>query len=243
MNIYPAIDLKNNKCVRLSKGEDKSSIIYNEDPVAQAIFFEKKGCERLHLVDLDAAFGRRDINSKTIHDIRRAISIPIQIGGGIRSEEDAKKYFDLGIDFIIIGSFSITSPDLVKNLSNIFKNRIYISLDILSDTIMIKGWEQKTSLKSKDVFNLYNDSNIRGYILTDIENDGMLAGINLKMISLNLELTTKKLIVGGGLTSYDDLKKLKNSLFSSLEGVIAGKSIYVGNIDIKKAQEMLRQDA
>ena len=105
MNIFPAIDLKENKCVRLSKGEDSTSVVFNENPVDQAKYFEDQGCKRLHLVDLDSAFGRNDINNKTIQKIREGISIPIQIGGGIRSEYIARSYFDLGADFIIIGSF------------------------------------------------------------------------------------------------------------------------------------------
>ena len=107
MKIFPAIDLKDNKCVRLSKGKEESSIIFNSDPVDQAIFFEQAGCSRLHIVDLDAAFGRKNINLNSIKKIRKTISIPIQMGGGIRSEDDAKSMFDLGINYLIIGSFAI----------------------------------------------------------------------------------------------------------------------------------------
>ena len=103
MQIFPAIDLKDNKCVRLSKGEDSTSVVFNENPVEQAKYFEEQGCRRLHLVDLDSAFGRSDINNKTIQQIREGISIPIQIGGGIRSEKIARNYFNLGVDFLIIG--------------------------------------------------------------------------------------------------------------------------------------------
>ena len=109
MKIFPAIDLKDNKCVRLSKGKDESSKIFNSNPVDQAKYFEQQGCERIHVVDLDAAFGRRGINTKSIQSIRKTISIPIQMGGGIRSKEDIKFFFNLGIDYLIIGSFSISN--------------------------------------------------------------------------------------------------------------------------------------
>ena len=236
MKIFPAIDLKDNKCVRLSKGIDETSVIFNKNPEDQAIYFEQQGCERIHIVDLDAAFGRKKINISSIKNIRKAVSIPIQVGGGIRSQEDVKFFFDLGADYLIIGSFSINGFEKVFSLSNKYKDKIYLSLDILNDKIMIKGWKEESDWSSTDMFNNYNDSNIRGYVLTDIENDGMLSGLNTEIIKKNINNTSKKLIVGGGLGSYDDLRKLNNIKKSNLEGVIVGKSFYVGNIDLRKAQ-------
>ena len=128
MKIFPAIDLKENKCVRLSKGEDSTSVVFNENPVDQAKYFEDQGCKRLHLVDLDSAFGRNNINNKTIQNIRNAISIPIQIGGGIRSKSIAKNYFEFGADFLIIGSYAVSNDKEVKNLAENFKHKIYQKL-------------------------------------------------------------------------------------------------------------------
>ena len=130
MQIIPAIDLKDYKCVRLSKGKDETSVVFNNDPKKQAIYFENIGCKKIHIVDLDAAFGRPDINISSIKKIRKSISIPIQLGGGIRNKYDAEKYFDLGIDNLIIGSMSVNKPDEVKELSENYKNSIYVSLDI-----------------------------------------------------------------------------------------------------------------
>ena len=243
MKIFPAIDLKNNKCVRLSKGKDDTSVIFNDNPVDQAIYFEQEGCERIHIVDLDAAFGRRGINNQSILKIIKAVSIPLQIGGGIRSKEDVKKLFDLNVDYLIIGSFAISNLVDVISLSETYKQRIYISLDILKNNIMIKGWKKESGQTTKEVFKNYNDTNIKGYILTDIENDGMLTGLNTKMILENLDKTNKNLIVGGGLSSYDDLEKLSRICNNNLEGVIAGKSFYTGRINLKKAQSILSQNA
>ena len=243
MNIFPAIDLKENKCVRLSKGEDSTSVVFNENPVDQAKYFEDQGCKRLHLVDLDSAFGRKDINSKTIQNIRNAISIPIQIGGGIRSENIAKSYFDLGADFLIIGSYAVNNSQEVKNLSENFRQKIYVALDILNNKIMIKGWVEESDFTPEKIFQTYDDSEIRGYVLTDIEKDGMLVGLNHKMISTNVSLTKKKLIVGGGLKNNLDLEQLRDIKSDNLEGVIAGKSFYVGNIDLKEAQKVLDGNA
>ena len=243
MKIFPAIDLKQNKCVRLSRGEDNTSVIFNENPVEQAKYFEDQGCKRLHLVDLDSAFGRNNINNKTIQNIRNAITIPIQIGGGIRSENIAKNYFDLGANFLIIGSYAVSNSQEVKNLSDSFKQKIYVALDILNNKIMIKGWVEESDFTPEKIFQTYDDSNIRGYVLTDIEKDGMLTGLNQKMISTNVSLTNKKLIVGGGLKNNSDLEKLRNIKYDNLEGVIAGKSFYVGNIDLKEAQKILDKNA
>ena len=243
MNIFPAIDLKENKCVRLIKGEDSTSVVFNENPVDQAKYFEDKGCKRLHLVDLDSAFGRNDINNSTIKNIRNAISIPIQIGGGIRSENIARSYFDLGADFLIIGSYSVSNSQEVKSLAENFKEKIYVALDILNNKIMIKGWVEESDFTPEKIFQTYDVSSIRGYVLTDIEKDGMLTGLNHKMILDNASLTHKKLIVGGGLKNYLDLEQLRNIKSDNLEGVIAGKSFYVGNIDLKEAQKILDGNA
>lgn len=243
MNLYPAIDLKDNKCVRLTKGKDNTSVIFNEDPVDQAIYFEQSGCKRLHVVDLDAAFGRKNINTKSINDIRRAIKIPIQVGGGIRNETDVNRLFDKGMDYLIIGSLAVTNYETVIKFSDLYKNKIYVSLDVLDNKIMIKGWKEKTNYETKEIFNKYNNTNIKGFVLTDVDRDGTLNGLNIDMIKTNLKLASKPLVVGGGLTSYNDLNNLKKIFSENLEGIIAGKSFYVGNIDLKKAQNILNSNA
>ncbi len=243
MKAFPAIDLKDNKCVRLTKGKDNTSQIFNSDPVDQAKYFEDQGCSRLHLVDLDSAFGRSGNNTKTIQQIRKSISIPIQLGGGVRDSKIAKKYFELGINYLIIGSYAVKNAEKVTELAESFQDKIYVALDVLGENIMINGWQQKSIFTPAKLFQHYDKTKIRGYVLTDIENDGMLAGLNLNMISLNLSLTIKKLIVGGGLKDMQDIKELKKIQSPKLEGVIAGKAFYVGGIDLKKADKLLSTNA
>ncbi len=243
MKAFPAIDLKDNKCVRLTKGKDNTSQIFNSDPVDQAKYFEDQGCSRLHLVDLDSAFGRSGNNTKTIQQIRKSISIPIQLGGGVRDNKIAKKYFELGINYLIIGSYAVKNAEKVTELSESFQDKIYVALDVLGENIMINGWQQKSIFTPAKLFQHYDKTKIRGYVLTDIENDGMLSGLNLNMISLNLSLTIKKLIVGGGLKDMQDIKELKKIQSPKLEGVIAGKAFYVGGIDLKKADKLLSTNA
>jgi len=240
---FPAIDLKDNKCVRLTKGKDNTSQIFNSDPIDQAKYFEDQGCTRLHLVDLDSAFGRTNINAKTIHKIRKSISIPIQLGGGIRDNKIAKNYFELGINYLIIGSYAVKNAEKITELSETFQDSIYVAIDILGESIMINGWQQKSNLTAAKLFEQYDKTKIRGYVLTDIQNDGMLSGLNLNMISLNLSLTIKKLIVGGGLKDMQDIRGLKKIQTPKLEGVIAGKAFYVGSIDLKEADKLLSTNA
>ena len=245
MQIIPAIDLKDNKCVRLSKGKDETSVVFNNDPKKQAIYFENIGCKKIHIVDLDAAFGRPDINISSIKKIRKSISIPIQLGGGIRNKYDAEKYFDLGIDNLIIGSMSVNKPDEVKELSENYKNNIYVSLDIKKNNVMVKGWKENSNFSVEDILGLYDKSHIKGYVITDIENDGMLKGLNLNFLNNllnkinNKNKLNKKLILAGGLTNYKDLEGLKKLKIKNIEGIISGKSYYVGNIDLIEAQKIL----
>ena len=248
MQIIPAIDLKDNKCVRLTEGKDETSIVFNNDPKKQAIYFQNIGCKKLHIVDLDAAFGRADINLPSIKKIRESISIPIQLGGGIRTTPDVKKYFDLGVENLIIGSMATKNPELVKTLSNVYKKRIYISLDIKDKNVMVGGWKEKSNLNIDDVLNTFIKSDIKGYVITDINNDGMLKGLNIEFIKntankINtMDNFNKTIIFAGGLTNYKDLRNLKKLNINNIEGIISGKSFYVGNIDLKKAQEILKNN-
>ena len=248
MQIIPAIDLKDNKCVRLTEGKDETSLIFNESPEAQATYFQDIGCKKIHIVDLDAAFGRENINLPSIKKIRNVVSIPLQLGGGIRSKEQAIKYFDLGINNLIVGSMSVHQPEIVSFLSDEFKEKIYISLDLKDDNVMLKGWKEKSTLNINEIINIYNKTNIKGFIITDIKNDGMLKGLDINFIKKlfnilkNNNSDDKSVIIAGGLTNYTDLTKLKNLNLKNLEGIISGKSFYVGNIDLKKAQTILNSN-
>ena len=208
MKFIPAIDLKDNKCVRLLKGKESELTVFNNDPVQQAKFFEKEGCKRIHIVDLDGAFGRKNINKNTILSIRKNTKLNIELGGGINSSEDIIFWLNNGINFLVIGSLAIKNQNLTLDMSSKFKNKIYIALDALNQKIMISGWVENSKLKVKDVLNIYNKSHIRGYIFTDISRDGMLEGINTDLVEKIILNTNKKMIVGGGLSDYLDLDLL-----------------------------------
>ena len=234
MILIPAIDLKNNECVRLTKGKKDSAHVYNSNPVEQAKFFEKEGCKRIHIVDLDAAFGDSEINRQAILDIRQSTKLEIELGGGIKNQEDAFFWIENKIDYLVLGSLAATDIKQTLSIVKNYDKKIYISLDQLHNKIMIAGWKQESKYCIKDIVKRYNKSNIRGYIVTDVSRDGTMQGMNIDQLNKNLLMTNMPTIVAGGLSSYEDLKSLKNLKRNNLEGVIAGKAFYSGNIEIKK---------
>ena len=239
MKLIPAIDLKEGKCVRLSEGRQDSSVIYSDNPVKQAKFFENEGCKRIHIVDLDAAFRKQVNNKQIILDIRDSISIDIELGGGIRTENDVSFWINKGINFLIIGSMATKDLDNIKKIANTFPEKLYVSLDDYNGKIMIHGWVDESNFKTEQIINNYNNSKIKGFIFTDITRDGKLEGINTKKVRDCLKLSKKPFIVGGGLSGNNDLINLLNLNNPLLEGVIAGKSFYSGKIEIKTAQKIL----
>ena len=243
MKLFPAIDLKDNRCVRLTQGKEEMLTVFNDNPVEQALFFENEGCERLHLVDLDGAFGRKNINKETIIKIREKTNLKIELGGGIKSEDDVSFWLKKGINYFIIGSLAMQDVNTAKKIIKKYENKIYIALDVFKKKIMIKGWVESSKSDIEDVFNHYNDSSVRGFVFTDISRDGMLEGLNIELITDMLKNSKKKIIVGGGLSSYEDLEKLKMIDSRLLEGVIAGKSFYSGKIEIKKSLKILNANA
>ena len=239
MKLIPAIDLKGGKCVRLSGGKESTSVIYNDNPIEQAKIFEKEGCERIHIVDLDAAFGNRINNKSEILKIRNSISIEIELGGGIRTEEDASFWIDKNINFLILGSIVIKDPECLNKIIKKYPNKIYISLDDNNGKILTKGWVEESKIKTNDIIKKYNHSKIKGFVFTDVLRDGLLKGIDITKTKKCLEITKKPIIVGGGLSSEDEIKKLSNLRNVFLEGVIAGKSYYLGKINIKNIKRIL----
>ena len=243
MKFIPAIDLKDNKCVRLQKGKEERLTVFNDNPVEQAKFFERNGCERIHVVDLDGAFGREDINKETILSIRKNVSIQIELGGGIKNNKHISYWFDKGIDFLVIGSLAVKETKHIISIAEKFKEKIYVALDMLNYKIMIRGWVEESNLHVNDLFNAYNTSFIKGFILTDISRDGMLNGLDTNLFKSLINKTQKNIIVGGGLSNYDDLYNLQNLKEKNLEGVIAGKSFYSGSINVKKAINIFKSNA
>ena len=247
MEIIPAIDLLNGKCVRLNQGNYNEVTKFNSDPVKQAQIWESKGAKRLHLVDLDGAKTGEPINDLTIKKIKKSITIPIQLGGGIRSIDRAKELFDIGIDRIILGTIEIEKPELVKDLSKKYPKRVAVGIDAKEGMVATRGWLKQSEISSLDLAKQLNDLDLAAIISTDIATDGTLKGPNVQALREIAEISINPVIASGGIGSIADLISLADFADEGIEGIIVGRALYDGSIDLKEAiltlKNLLLQDA
>ena len=235
MNIIPAIDLQNNKCVRLKRGKSHLKTIYNNNPVDQAIIFESAGCTNLHIVDLDAAIKNNSLNNETIIKIKKNVSLEIQLGGGIRTYDQAKYWLDNGIDSLIIGSMAIKDPKVLLKIIKEFPKKIIIAIDDNNNKAMISGWLETSKETPKKIITYFDRENLKGFIFTDINRDGTLMGIDSNKI-INFSKNTKKdIIVGGGVKNINDIKKICSLKKKNITGIVIGKAYYSGTINLEEA--------
>jgi phosphoribosylformimino-5-aminoimidazole carboxamide ribotide isomerase len=237
MIIFPAIDLKDGKAVRLTKGEMNSAKIYSENPLNFAKQFEDMGAKWLHMVDLNGAFKGSPQNIKAIEEIRKNTSLKIQLGGGIRDEDTIKKYLDLGINRLILGSVAAKNPEMVIELAE--KYPIAVGIDAKDGYVAVSGWGKKENIKAEELAKKFEKSQIECIIATDISKDGTLKGLNLDFV-LNIQnASKKKVIASGGAASEEDIIKAKEK---NIYGVIVGKAFYEGKIYLKKLFELFKEE-
>jgi phosphoribosylformimino-5-aminoimidazole carboxamide ribotide isomerase len=229
MIIFPAIDLKDGKAVRLTKGLMDSAKVYSNEPYELAKRFEDLGASWLHIVDLNGAFAGEPKNLAQIEKIRNNTNLKIQLGGGIRDEETIKRYLDLGINRVILGSIAAKEPQKVIELAN--KYPIAVGIDAKDGFVAVSGWGERSNIKAVELAKIYENSEIECIIATDISKDGTLSGLNVDFIVSIGEASKKKVIASGGVASEDDIKKVKEN---NIYGVIIGKAFYEGKIDLEK---------
>ena len=235
MEIIPAIDLLNGKCVRLNQGNYNEVTKFNSDPVKQAQIWESQGARRLHLVDLDGAKTGEPINDLTIKKIKRSISIPIQLGGGIRTIDRAKELLGIGIDRIILGTIAIENPELVKVLSQEYPRRVAVGIDAKEGMVATRGWLKQSEISSLELAKRLNDLELAAIISTDIATDGTLKGPNVQALREITEISINPVIASGGIGSIADLISLTDFENEGIEGIIVGRALYDGSIDLKEA--------
>ena len=240
MEIIPAIDLLNGKCVRLNQGNYNEVTNFNSDPVKQAQSWESQGAKRLHLVDLDGAKSGEPMNDQTIKEIKKSISIPIQLGGGIRNADRAKELFDIGIERIILGTIAIENPGLVKILSKEYPNRIAVGIDAKEGMVATRGWLKQSEITSIELAKQLNDLELAAIISTDISTDGTLKGPNIKALREIAEISINPVIASGGIGSIADLISLADLKNEGIQAIIVGRALYDGSIDLKEAQKTLK---
>ena len=235
MKIIPAIDLLQGRCVRLNQGNYNEVTKFNSDPIKQAQIWESQGAKRLHLVDLDGAKTGEPINDLTIKEIKKSTDIPIQLGGGIRSIDRAKELLDLGIDRIILGTIAIEDPDLVKVLSEEYPKRIAVGIDAKKGLVATRGWLKQSEMTSIELAKKLNDLELAAIISTDIATDGTLKGPNIQSLREIAEISKNPVIASGGIGSIADLISLADLENEGIEGIIVGRALYDGSINLKEA--------
>lgn len=242
MIIFPAIDLKDGQCVRLKLGDMQQVTVFNDNPAKQAKIFENQGFEYLHVVDLNGAFAGKSVNGSAVEDILAAVDFPVQLGGGIRTLEQIEAWLDKGLARVILGTIALKDPDLVKAACKKFPNQVAVGIDAKGGKVATEGWAQTSEISAIEMAKRFEGAGVGAIIYTDIDRDGILAGINW---ASTLELagsTSIPIIASGGLASMDDIKFMTRKEAQILEGAISGRALYDGRIDVKQALALLRNN-
>ncbi|MEL6128244.1 MAG: 1-(5-phosphoribosyl)-5-[(5-phosphoribosylamino)methylideneamino]imidazole-4-carboxamide isomerase [Pseudomonadota bacterium] len=239
MILYPAIDLKDGACVRLYKGEMSEATVFNDNPAAQAEAFVAQGAEWLHLVDLNGAFAGAPVNGAAVEAILAALSIPVQLGGGIRDMTTIEMWLDKGLARVILGTVAVRDPDLVREAARHFPGHIAVGIDARDGRVAVEGWAETTDITAEDLARRFEDAGVAAIIYTDIDRDGAMQGPNVEATAALARAVSIPVIASGGVSSMDDLKRLKET-GAPLNGAISGRALYDGAIDLAEAMALLK---
>lgn len=238
MILYPAIDLKDGKAVRLVHGEMDSATVFNDDPAAQARSFVEAGCEWLHLVDLNGAFAGRPVNASPVEAILRECKVPAQLGGGIRDMATIEAWLDKGLARVILGTVAIENPQLVRDAARAFPGKVAVGIDARGGKVATKGWAEETNVEATELAKSFADDGVAAIIYTDIDRDGAMGGPNIDATAALARAVSIPVIASGGVSSLADLSALKNS--GVIAGAISGRALYDGAIDLAEALALLQ---
>ena len=239
MILFPAIDLKDGQCVRLKLGEMDQATVFNDDPAAQARAFEAQGFSYLHIVDLNGAFEGRPVNAAAVEAIIAAITIPAQLGGGIRDLATIDAWLSKGIRRVILGTVAVRDPGLVREACRLYPGRVAVGIDAKGGKVAVEGWAETSELTAIDLARRFEDAGVAAIIYTDIDRDGVLKGLNLESTVELARAVRIPVIASGGLASMDDIRALTRPECALLEGAISGRALYDGRIDPKEALAVL----
>lgn len=239
MIFYPAIDLKDGACVRLLRGKMEDATVFNADPTAQAQDFERQGAEWLHLVDLNGAFAGAPVNDDAVSKLVSAVSLPVQLGGGVRDRKTIDLWLERGISRVVLGTAAARNPELVRSAAKDYPGQIAVGIDARGGQVAVEGWAETTELSALDLAKRFEDAGVAAIIFTDIDLDGAMQGPNIEATAEMAEATSIPIIASGGVSSMDDLRALKES-GAPLNGVISGRAVYDGKIDVAEAVGLLR---
>jgi phosphoribosylformimino-5-aminoimidazole carboxamide ribotide isomerase len=241
MILFPAIDLKDGQCVRLKLGDMDQATIYNDNPAAQASAFEQQGFEWLHVVDLNGAFEGEAVNGLAVEAILDATSNPVQLGGGIRTLDHIESWLDKGIARVILGTVAVRNPDLVKQACKLFPGQVAVGIDAKGGKVAVEGWAEASTLGVIELAKKFEGAGVAAIIYTDIDRDGILAGINWSSTIELANATSIPVIASGGLASLDDIHRMLQPDAQKLEGAITGRALYDGRLDAAEALSLIAQ--
>ena len=238
--LFPAIDLKNGQCVRLEQGDMARATVFNLDPAAQAKSFAAQGFEYLHVVDLDGAFAGQPMNAHAVEAMLKAVTMPLQLGGGIRDLKTVEGWLNKGVARVIIGTAAVRDPDLVKSAAKKFPGRVAVGLDARDGKVAVQGWAETSQLTALEIAQRFEDAGVAAIIFTDIARDGLLKGLNLDATLALADRISIPVIASGGLASIEDVKAMLTPRAKKLAGAIAGRALYDGRLDPSAALALIR---
>ncbi len=243
MTILPAIDLKEGRCVRLLQGRKEDETVYSDDPAAMARRWQDEGATYLHLVDLDGAFEGASRNLSAVKDILKAVTIPVELGGGLRSLDAVARLLSLGLDRVILGTVAVREPEVVGEAVVRFgPERVVVGIDAKGGQVAVEGWAETTGVSAADLALRMKGLGVRRVVYTDIATDGMLAGPNLEATKALAVETGLKVIASGGISSVDDLRRAAALEPFGVDGVIVGKALYEGRVDLREAIKAVKRE-
>jgi phosphoribosylformimino-5-aminoimidazole carboxamide ribotide isomerase len=238
--LFPAIDLKDGRCVRLVQGDMGQATVFNDNPAEQALTFERQGFEYLHLVDLDGAFAGKPVNGDAVKAILEAIAIPVQLGGGIRDLRTIEAWLERGVKRVIIGTAAVRDPDLVREAARLYPGRIAVGIDARDGLVAIEGWARTAQMSAIDLGRRFEDAGVAAIVYTDISRDGVMKGLNIAATLALAEATSIAVIASGGLASIADVEWLLQPDCARLTGAITGRALYDGRLDAAEALALIK---
>jgi phosphoribosylformimino-5-aminoimidazole carboxamide ribotide isomerase len=241
MILFPAIDLKEGRCVRLIQGDMDKATIFNDDPLDQALQFQAQGFQWLHVVDLDGAFAGKPVNADVIRQMIKALNIPVQLGGGIRTMKTVEAWLDHGLSRVIIGTAAVKDPEFVKEAARQFPGRIAVGIDAREGRVAVDGWAQLSDMSAIDLGQRFQDVGVAAIIYTDIARDGLLKGLNIESTLALAQSLSIPVIASGGLASMADIERLTEDDCACLEGAITGRALYDGRLDPVLALSLINE--
>jgi len=238
--LFPAIDLKGGQCVRLEQGDMARATVFNLNPAAQAKSFVAQGFEYLHVVDLDGAFAGQPMNAQAVEAMLKAVTMPLQLGGGIRDLKTVEAWLGKGVARVIIGTAAVRDPELVKSAAKIFPGRVAVGLDARDGKVAVQGWAETSEVTALEIAERFEDAGVAAIIFTDIARDGLLKGLNLEATLALADRISIPVIASGGLASIEDVKAMLTPRAKKLAGAIAGRALYDGRLDPSAALALIR---